>query len=317
MAESRSKQCALPPRVPYKTVRAPPTHTLYEYRAAHRACRPCAVPTFGPCLGVCLGAPQAFEHRVPCRVVSFRFVSHRTIQHHAIPSHIACFSVSQSLARALLLLVFLLLLPPLRLFRSRPPRRKRFVQGVVQPLHLEGPHSGHQRQFVLGCARDSGHGRKLRPQVQRVRLVDAPVLGGAQDVGDLLQRVGGLSFLDAAGVPAVPDLVGFQVPGRLVLAPAQDQRQPVLHTERVELQQGIGVVVDVHQHQQDAQRKVVPQLGGSAMDVAGIELVVLAAQKEGAGGWTQHVAGDDRAVGNGDVLYQGEDRFSLFAGADV
>jgi len=71
------------------------------------------------------------------------------------------------------------------------------------------------------------------------------------------------------------------------------------------------------ENQQDAQRKVVPQLGGSAVDVAGIELVVLAAQKEGAGGWTQHVAGDDRAVGNGDVLYQGEDRFSLFAGADV
>lgn len=44
--------------------------------------------------------------------------------------------------------------------------------------------------------------------------------------------------------PAVPDLVGFRVPGLLVLAPARDRRPPVLHTERVELPQEIGVVVN-------------------------------------------------------------------------
>jgi len=41
--------------------------------------------------------------------------------------------------------------------------------------------------------------------------VDAPVLGGARDVGDLLQRVGGPSVLEAAGVFVVPDLAGFRV----------------------------------------------------------------------------------------------------------
>uniref|UniRef100_A0A7S4AJ63 Transmembrane protein n=1 Tax=Pseudo-nitzschia australis TaxID=44445 RepID=A0A7S4AJ63_9STRA len=47
--------------------------------------------------------------------------------------------------------------------------------------------------------------------------VDAPVLGGARDVGDLLQRVGERpSVLEAAGVFVVPDLAGFRV---LVLVP--------------------------------------------------------------------------------------------------
>ncbi len=99
----------------------------------------------------------------------------------------------------------------------------------------------------------------------------------------------------------------LKIPHPLFLAPLQDQLEIILYADIVEEEQHGGIVVHIHEAEQDPQFKIGFQFGDAVVAVVGVEVVIAEGDEQGAMGGRENVVGAHGGEFVGDVTDVGEE----------